>query len=49
MHTMARHLHGIPINLSGRHLGQGTDFIWDCHGHSIYSGHIKEQGLSQPA
>lgn len=50
MHTMARHLHEIPINLSGRHLGLRTNFIWDCHGHGIYSGgwNIKERCLNQP-
>lgn len=50
MHTMARHLHEIPINLSGRHLGLRTNFIWDCHGHGIYSGgwNIKEWCLNQP-
>lgn len=47
MHTMARHLHEIPINLSGRHLGPGTNFIWDCQSHSIHSGgrNLKESGL----
>lgn len=50
MRTMARHLHEIPINLSGRHLGLRTNFIWDCHSHGIYSGGGKTQewGLNQP-
>lgn len=49
-HTIARHLHEIPINLSGRHLGLRTNFIWDCHSHGIYGGgwKIKEWALNQP-
>lgn len=43
MYTMARHLHEIPINLGDRHLGPRTSFIWDCHGHDIYSGGKKKR------
>lgn len=45
--TIARHLHQISINLSGGVLGPRTIFIWDFHGHSIYSGGSNTKDLEK--